>query len=116
MADYIPDRGDVIWLDFEPTKAKEIGKYRPALVLSPRDYAKATGFIVACPISTSIRGNEMEVPINGLDNPSVVVSTVVNTYSWKERRVKKITMASCDTIEQVLIRLVPIIGAEVFFN
>ncbi|WP_277347121.1 MULTISPECIES: type II toxin-antitoxin system PemK/MazF family toxin [unclassified Vibrio] len=34
MAQYIPKRNDIIWLDFEPVKGKEIGKYRPALVLS----------------------------------------------------------------------------------
>jgi mRNA interferase MazF len=31
---YTPERNDIIWLDFEPTKGKEIGKYRPAIVLS----------------------------------------------------------------------------------
>ena len=37
-ARYVPERNDIVWLDFEPTKGKEIGKYRPALVLSGRAY------------------------------------------------------------------------------
>ncbi len=116
MAEYVPDRGDVIWLDFEPTKGKEIGKYRPALVLSPKVYAKATKYVIVCPISTSIRGNAMEVPITGLDKPSVVVSTVVSTYSWKDRSAKKITKAKPQVMEEVLLKLIPTIGAEHLFS
>ena len=53
---YIPERRDVVWLDFEPTKGKEIGKYRLALVLSSRQYNQKTGLLICCPISSSIRG------------------------------------------------------------
>ncbi|MEZ9426612.1 type II toxin-antitoxin system PemK/MazF family toxin, partial [Vibrio lentus] len=56
MAQYIPKRNDIIWLDFEPVKGKEIGKYRPALVLSSKEYNQQTGLLICCPISTSIRG------------------------------------------------------------
>ncbi len=35
---YIPDRNDIVYLDFEPTKGKEIGKHRPALILSTKIY------------------------------------------------------------------------------
>ena len=115
MAEYVPDRGDIIWLDFEPTKISW-GENRPALVLSPKSYAKSTKYIVVCPISTSIRKNAMEVPVNGLDKPSVVVSTVINTYSWKDRNVKKITKAKPNIVKEVLLRLMPVIGAETFFD
>ena len=40
MAQYLPERNDIIMLDFEPVKGKEIGKYRPALVLSSKQYNK----------------------------------------------------------------------------
>jgi len=53
---YIPDRNDIVWLDYEPTKGKEIGKYKPALVLSSKEYNKHTGLLICCPVSTSIRG------------------------------------------------------------
>ena len=58
---YIPERRDVVWLDFEPTRGSEIGKYRPALVLSSREYNRKTGLLICCPISTSIRGAATEV-------------------------------------------------------
>jgi mRNA interferase MazF len=71
---YVPDRNDIIWLDFEPTKGQEIGKYRPTLVLSSKSYNQQTGLLICCPISTSIRGGATEVLINNLEQPSVVAA------------------------------------------
>lgn len=109
---YIPDREDIIWLDFEPTKGKEIGKYRPAFVLSSKAYHQQTGLLICCPISTSIRGGLTEVSIENLDNPSVVASSLVQTLSWKERKAKFITKAELGVLQAVLQRLLPLIGAS----
>jgi len=116
MAQYIPDRGHIIWLDFETTKGKEIGKYRPALVLSSKAYHKATGLLICCPISTSIRGANTEVAIHNLEEPCVVASNLVTTMDWRKRKVKKIVKAENDVFEQVIARLIPLIGAESFFR
>lgn len=75
---YVPKRNDIVWLDFEPTKGKEIGKYRPALILSHEIYNK-TGLIICCPISTSIRGAITEVPIEGLKD----ISNLLNKLNRK---------------------------------
>lgn len=109
---YIPDREDIVWLDFEPTKGKEIGKYRPAFVLSSKTYHQQTGLLICCPISTSIRGGLTEVPIENLENPSVVASSLVQTLSWKERKAKFITKAEDGVLRAVLQRLLPLIGAS----
>ena len=73
---YIPERNHIIWLDFEPVKGKEIGKYRPTLVLSSRVYNQQTGLVMCCPISTSIRGHATEVSISNLDQPCVVAASM----------------------------------------
>ncbi|AZS26249.1 type II toxin-antitoxin system PemK/MazF family toxin [Vibrio anguillarum] len=116
MAPFIPKRNDIIWLDFEPTKGKEIGKYRPALVLSSKEYNQQTGLLICCPISTSIRGQVTEVPVNNLDKPSVVASSLIQTLSWKDRKAKKITTAENGVMADVLLRLIPLIGAESLFE
>lgn len=108
---YIPARRDVVWLDFEPAQGTEIGKYRPALVLSNREYNRKTGLVICCPVSTSIRGNATELPLSNLEQPSVVTAGLVQTLSWKERRVKKIMVASQDEFRETLLRLLPLIGA-----
>lgn len=109
---HIPDRNEIIWLDFEPTKGKEIGKYRPALVLSSKAYNQQTGLLICCPISTSVRGGSTEVSINNLNQPSVVASSLIQAFSWKAGKAKYITTAEKGVMEQVLIRIIPLIGAD----
>jgi len=108
---FTPDRNDIIWLDFEPTKGKEIGKYRPALVLSSQVYNQQTGLLICSPISTSIRGVKTEVAINNLAEPSVVAASLIQTLSWRDRKAKFIAKAEAGVMDQVLLRLLPLIGA-----
>ncbi|MBS0359579.1 MAG: type II toxin-antitoxin system PemK/MazF family toxin [Proteobacteria bacterium] len=116
MKSYIPERNHVIWLDFEPTKGKEIGKYRPALVLSSKEYNKNTGLLICSPISTSIRHHITEVPIQCLEKPSVVAASLIQTLSWPERKVKFIKEAEPDILQEVLMRILPLIGAKDFLT
>uniref|UniRef100_UPI0036D8EB9C type II toxin-antitoxin system PemK/MazF family toxin n=1 Tax=Photorhabdus sp. RM322S TaxID=3342825 RepID=UPI0036D8EB9C len=109
---FIPERNDIIWLDFEPTKSKEIGKYRPALVLSSQAYNQQTGLLICSPISTSIRGAKTEVPVKNLDGPSVVASSLIQTLPWKDRKAQFITKAEAGILNEVLLRLLPLIGAD----
>lgn len=112
MAQYVPDRNDIIWLDFDPTKGKEIGKYRPALVLSSKQYNKQTGLLICCPISTSVRGTATEVAVDNLDKPSVVASSLIQTLSWRDRKADFIAKAESGVMDQVLVRIIPLIGAD----
>ncbi len=112
---YVPQRADIIWLDFEPVKGKEIGKYRPAFVLSSKEYNKKTGLLICCPISTSIRGTLTEVEVHNLDKKSVVAANLIQTLAWKDRKAKFIAKAENTVLEQVLMRLIPLIGASELF-
>jgi mRNA interferase MazF len=112
MSSYIPGRSEIIWLDFEPALGKEIGKYRPALVLSSKAYNHQTGLLICCPISTSVRGGTTEVPIDNLDQSSVVAAGLIQTLSWKDRKTKLITKAEEGVLDQVLLRIIPLIGAD----
>ena len=109
--DYVPRRRDVIWLDFEPAKGREIGKYRPALVLSSQDYNRRTGLVICCPISTSVRGGTTEVPIGNLGQPSVVAASLVQTLAWRERKTKRIVTAKPEEFRETLLKLLPLLGA-----
>jgi mRNA interferase MazF len=52
---YVPDTGDLIWTDFDPTKGREQAGRRPALVISPAGFTENTGLAVVCPITSRIR-------------------------------------------------------------
>ena len=99
---YIPDRNDIVWLDFE----------WQALVLSSKIYNIKTGLLICSPISTSSRGGATEVPLGNLDKPSVVAASIIQTVAWENRKVKYITSAEPSVIEEVLMRIIPLIGAE----
>ncbi|HIF9245222.1 TPA: type II toxin-antitoxin system PemK/MazF family toxin [Photobacterium damselae] len=116
MVKYIPQRNDIVWLDFEPVKGKEIGKYRPALVLSSKEYNQKSGLLICCPISTSIHGGVTEVPVKNLDKPSVVAASLIQTLSWADRSAKLITTADSGVMEDVLLRIIPLIGADTLFE
>jgi mRNA interferase MazF len=55
VKDGLPDAGDLIWTDFDPTAGREQGGRRPALVLSPRAFALASGLAIVCPITSRSR-------------------------------------------------------------
>lgn len=109
---YIPERNDIVFLDFEPTRGKEFGKYRPALVLSSKAYNDKSGLLICCPISTSIRKAATEVPISNLDAPSVVAANLIHTLDWRTRKVKKVAEGEPGTFDEVVLRLITLIGAE----
>jgi mRNA interferase MazF len=109
---YLPKRGDICWLDFEPTKGKEIGQYRPALILSHETYNQVTGLVICMPVSSSIRGAPTEVPVNNLSAPCVVATTLIHTMDWRHRQAKFIAVAESGVFNDVLARIIPLIGGE----
>ena len=52
---YEPDAGDLIWTDFDPRTGREQSGQRPALVISPLPFYRASGFVIVCPITSRVR-------------------------------------------------------------
>ena len=98
---YIPDTGEVVWLEFDPQAGHEQAGHRPALVISPASYNGKTGLMVCCPMSTKIKGHPFEVvtQVDGVDY--AVLSDQVKSLDWKARRAKK--KAAVD--EEVLVHV-----------
>jgi len=85
---YVPEAGDVVWLEFDPQAGREQAGRRPAVVLTPEGYNKKTNLLVCCPLTTQIKGYPFEVlvEINGVQ--SVILSDQVKSLDWKVRKVK----------------------------
>ena len=58
---YIPDQGDLIWLNFDPSSGKEIMKKRPAFVISKKAFNEHTRMAIVAPITSTIRGIKLEI-------------------------------------------------------
>lgn len=98
---YIPDTGEVVWLEFDPQAGHEQAGHRPALVISPASYNGKTGLMVCCPMSTKIKGHPFEVVTQVDDVDYAVLSDQVKSLDWKVRRAKK--KAAVD--EEVLVHV-----------
>lgn len=86
---YIPDRGDLITLNFNPQKGSEQAGHRPAIVISPKMYNDATGLVIVCPITNVVKGYAYEVKLPATSSVSgVVLSDQVKSMDSKARRVK----------------------------
>src|SRR4030066_2061741 len=83
---FIPDRGDVVWIDLQPQAGHEQSGRRPAIVLSPKAYNEKVGLAILCPITNQVKGYPFEVMIpSGLKVTGVVLSDQVKSFDWKIR-------------------------------
>ena len=90
---FIPDAGDIIWLDFDPQASHEQAGHRPAVVLSPAAYNDRVGLLLCCPMTTKIKGYPFEVLIAG-SRQSAVLSDQIKSLDWRKRNaVKKGTVS-----------------------
>ena len=85
MAAYVPDIGDVVWLQFDPQAGHEQAGRRPALVLSPARYNGLRGMMICCPMTSQIKNYAFEVVVT-TDPPSVVLVDQVKSLDWRARR------------------------------
>ncbi len=86
---YVPESGDVVWLEFDPQAGHEQAGHRSALVISPANYNGNTDLMVCCPMSTKIKGHPFEVLIEVIGVASAVLSDQVKSLDWKVRKAKK---------------------------
>jgi mRNA interferase MazF len=110
---YAPDRGDLVWLDFDPHSGKEQAGRRPALVLSPAPYNRKTGLAIACPITSQVKGYPFEVPVKSPGGiAGVVLSDHVKSIDWVARNSKRVGATSAETLNAVVGRIARLIGVE----
>ncbi|WBA83221.1 type II toxin-antitoxin system PemK/MazF family toxin [Endozoicomonas sp. GU-1] len=112
---YIPERGDIVLLD--PGKGSEIGKRRPALVLSSRLYNEAIGQAICILISYQGKKRPANVEISGLDiEPSFAIPGLIRTLDWQHRRADRVGQVDEAVYKEAILKLLPLIGAETFLD
>lgn len=103
---YAPDRGDAIWVTFNPQAGHEQAGRRPALVLSPVAYNRKVGLAILCPITNQIKGYPFEVVIpDGLKVTGAILSDQVKNLDWKVRDAKLICKVPPSVTEEALKKL-----------
>jgi mRNA interferase MazF len=105
-----PDRGDIILLSSDPTSGHEQAGYRPAVVLSPEYYNKASGLCLVCPITSNIKGYPFEVVIEDTKKTTgVALSDQIRSIDWQARKIKIVDHISTKSLATILAKFKPLL-------
>lgn len=103
---FIPERGDIVWLQFSPQAGHEQAGRRPALVISPAAYNGKTGLALFCPITSQIKNYPFEVDLpQGLNVTGTILSDQVRSLDWRARKAKLADKAPDEILSEVLGKL-----------
>ncbi|MCY3803515.1 MAG: type II toxin-antitoxin system PemK/MazF family toxin [Gammaproteobacteria bacterium] len=98
---YIPDKGDIVWLNFEPSAGREITKRRPAFVISRKAFNEHTGFAIMAPITSTVRGIKLEVELKGVETEGAILIYQMKSLDFENRDIELIEKAPPATTNKV---------------
>lgn len=103
---YEPDRGDIVWMTFNPRSGHEQAGDRPSVILSPRKYNVKAGLCLCCPITSQVKGYPFEVSLpNGLPVSGVVLADQVKSFDWKIRQASFICKVPGVVVDEIVEKL-----------
>jgi mRNA interferase MazF len=101
----VPQRGDLIWIDFDPQAGREQRGRRPALVLSPKQYNAKSSLALICPVTSKAKGYPFEVELpTGLEVEGVVLADQLRSLDYQGRRARFISRLPSEKCQEVLGR------------
>ncbi len=106
MGEYVPERGDLVWVSLNPQAGHEQAGRRPALVLSPGSYNGKVGLALMCPITRQVKGYPFEValpqdaPVEG-----AVLADQVKCLDWRARQAEQAGTLPAKLVLEVLGKL-----------
>jgi mRNA interferase MazF len=99
----VPERGDVVWLSFDPQAGHEQAGRRPAVVLSPSNYNRSSGLAVVVPITSHVKGYPFEVRVpTGFRVSGVILSDHLKSVDWRARKAERIGKLPEEALTQAL--------------
>ncbi len=107
---YIPERGDLVWLDFEQTLGHEQKGRRPALVITHKIYNQKAELALVCPITSTKRKYPFAVPLEHVKISGVILADQIRAIAWKERKATRIGKVSTEVMHTVVEKLETLIS------
>ena len=99
VSDYIPDRGDIVWLNFNPQRGHEQTGIRPALVLSHKSYNRNSKLMLACPITSKVKGYPFEIRVVTKKINGAVLVDQVKNLDWSSRNISFVEKSPHEVLE-----------------
>ena len=121
---YVPERGDLVHVNFSPSAGRELTGPHYALILSPKSYNHAQGVVVCVAITSRIRGSPFEVrlpkghlpPKAGTgDVDSVILCDAIRQLDYRERSMTLIAKCPRPILDEVTLRSLSLIDPEAQF-
>lgn len=112
-ASYVPARGDLVWLQFNPRAGHEQAGHRPALVISPSSYNRRVGLAVCCPVTSQVKGYPFEVLLpKGLGVEGAVLSDQIKSLDWRVRKAKRIGNVPGDVLQETVGKILALVAPD----
>jgi mRNA interferase MazF len=110
MPPYVPQRGDIIYIDLNPQAGTEIAKRRPCLVLSPAPYNRL-GKCIVCPITSTIRNLRTEVPLpdDQAKASGVILADQIKSLDWRVRKAQRFDRLQDERILAKVVAIVKVL-------
>lgn len=106
---YIPNRGDIIWMDFDPVLGHEQSGRRPALIISHFEYNKKTRLAIVCPITSKTKHYTHEVDFKGKNISGVILADQIRNIDWENRKAEFVGSVTSDVLDEVEAKLLTLI-------
>lgn len=107
---YVPERGDLVWLEFNPKAGHEQACHRPALVVSPRSYNRRVGLALFCPVTSQVKGYPFEVALpSGLEVQGAVLSDQLKSLDWRVRQAKRIARLPAEVLQEAVGKILALV-------
>jgi mRNA interferase MazF len=110
VAAYVPARGDLIWLQFNPKAGHEQAGHRPAVVISPSSYNRRVGLALCCPITSRVKGYPFEVLLPpGLGVEGAILSDQIKSLDWRVRKARRIGNLPSDVLQETVGKILALV-------
>ena len=110
--EYVPERGDIVWIDFSSTRGHEQASIRPALALSRRVYNQKTGLMIVCAMTSHVKGYPYEVLVHEKKIDGAILVDQIRSVAWKQRKARFIQKVSQSVIDEVEEKLTTLLFSE----
>jgi mRNA interferase MazF len=102
---YYPERGDIVWLNFNPQSRHEQKGKKPAIVISPKEYNEKVGLGLFCPITTKIKDYPFEIKIENKKINGAVLSDQIKSLDWTTRGIEFIAKENSGKIDEIINKI-----------
>jgi len=110
VAGYVPARGDLIWLQFNPQAGHEQAGLRPAVVISPSSYNRRVGLALCCPVTSQVKGYPFEVLLpRGLGVEGAILSDQIKSLDWRMRKARRIGNLPAEVLQETVGKILALV-------